>query len=108
MRLIALMAANDLRRRRRDRSALITAFLAPFALAAIISLALGAGGEGLEAKIGVVDADESALSRELAGGSLPPPPGAVARSRAPSASSPSLRRTPRFGISTPSGWERQS
>ena len=72
MRLIAVMAANDLRRRLRDRSALITAFLAPFALAAIISLALGAGGESLDATIGVVDADGSPISRELTGGLLEP------------------------------------
>lgn len=76
MPLIAVMAANDLRRRLRDRSALITAFVAPFALAAIISLALGAGGEGLEAKIGLVDSDGSLISRELTSGLLnPPPPG---------------------------------
>ena len=74
MRLIAVMAANDLRRRLRDRSALITAFVAPFALAVIISLALGAGGEGLEATIGVVDADGSPTSRELAGRLLEPGP----------------------------------
>ena len=64
MPLIAVMAANDLRLRQRDRSALITAFVAPFALAALISLAVGPGGEGLEAKIGVVDADGSPISRE--------------------------------------------
>ena len=75
MRLILVMAGNDLRRRLRDRSALITAFLAPFALAAIISLALGAGGEGLAAKIGVVDADGSPISRELTGRLLDPPTG---------------------------------
>ena len=75
MPLIAVMAANDLRRRLRDRSALITAFVAPFALATIISLALGAGGEGLEAKIGVVDADGSPIARELTGGLLSPSAG---------------------------------
>jgi ABC-2 type transport system permease protein len=75
MRLIAVMAANDLRRRLRDRSALITAVVAPFALAAIISLALGATGQGLEARIGVVDADRSPPSRELAGRLLGPSAG---------------------------------
>ena len=72
MPLIAVMAANDLRRRLRDRSALITAFVAPFALATIISLALVAGEEGLEAKIGVVDADGSQVSRQMTGGLLDP------------------------------------
>jgi ABC-2 type transport system permease protein len=70
VRLVVVMAANDLRRRLRDRSAVITAFVAPFSLAAIISLALGAGEGGLEAEIGVVDADRSEVSRALAGGLL--------------------------------------
>ena len=72
MRLIVVMAANDLRRRLRDRSALVTAFLAPFVLAAIISIALGAGGEGLNARIGVVDADDSPMSQELTDSLLEP------------------------------------
>ena len=69
-RLVVVMAANDLRRRLRDRSALITAFVAPFVLAAIISVALGAGTGGFEAEIGVVDADGSEVSKALAGGLL--------------------------------------
>ncbi len=69
-RLVLVMAANDLRRRLRDRSALITAFVAPFVLAAIISLALGAGSGGLDAEIGVVDADGSEVSRSLVAGLL--------------------------------------
>ena len=69
-RLVLVMAANDLRRRLRDRSALITAFVAPFVLASIISVALGAAGGGLDAEIGVVDADRSEVSRALATGLL--------------------------------------
>ncbi|MDQ4070281.1 MAG: ABC transporter permease [Actinomycetota bacterium] len=65
MRLVLLMAGNDLRRRLRDRSALVTAFIAPFALASIISIALGGATGGFEATIGVVDADGSDVTRGL-------------------------------------------
>jgi ABC-2 type transport system permease protein len=67
MRLILVMAANDLRRRLRDRSALVTAFIAPFALAAIISVALGSATGGFDATIGVVDEDRSDSTRALTG-----------------------------------------
>ena len=70
MGLVLVMAGTDLRRRLRDRSALITGVVAPFALAAIVSVALGAGAEGFEAEIAVVDADGSDTSRALAGGLL--------------------------------------
>lgn len=43
MRVAVLVALRDLRGRLRDRSAWITAFAAPVALAAILSLAFGAG-----------------------------------------------------------------
>jgi ABC-2 type transport system permease protein len=65
--LVLVMAANDLRRRLRDRSAIITAVVAPLALASIISVALGGATAGFEATIGVVDADNSDASRSLVG-----------------------------------------
>lgn len=65
-RLVLVVAGNDLRRRLRDRSALVTAFVAPLALAAVISAALGSAA-AFEAEIGVVDADAGATSRDMAG-----------------------------------------
>lgn len=57
----ATIAANDLRRRLRDRSAIIQAFLAPVALALVISLAFG-GSAAVDVTIGLVDLDQSPLS----------------------------------------------
>lgn len=51
-----LLALKDLRQRMRDRSALILAFVAPFGIAAIISLALGGTGR-FHATFAVVDED---------------------------------------------------
>jgi ABC-2 type transport system permease protein len=61
LRAALLVAATDLRRRFRNRSFLIQAFVGPVALAGIISLAFGSGSE-FEATIGVVDADGSPLA----------------------------------------------
>ena len=60
MRAAALVAANDLRRRLRDRSAVVTAFVAPFALATIIGLAFGGGGTSSRAFVRVALAGEEA------------------------------------------------
>ncbi len=59
-----VIARKDLRQRLRDRSALIIAFVAPFALALIISSAFGGGfTDSFSATYAVVDADRSRLSR---------------------------------------------
>lgn len=55
------IAANDLRRRARDRSAIIQAIIAPVALALLISLAFG-GTAAVDVTIGLVDLDQSSLS----------------------------------------------
>lgn len=55
MRVAVLVALRDLRGRLRDRSAWVTAFAAPVALAAILSLAFGAG-EAPEVDIAVAAA----------------------------------------------------
>lgn len=60
-----LIAANDLRRRRRDRSALITAFVAPIALASIMGLAFGGPKGGAFVRIAVADDDRTPTSRAL-------------------------------------------
>ncbi|HWH31107.1 MAG TPA: ABC transporter permease [Egibacteraceae bacterium] len=72
LRISGLVALRDLRGRLRDRSALVTAFLAPVALAAILSLAFGAG-ELPEIRVAVApvagttqDAEAAALLRALA------------------------------------------
>lgn len=59
MRVAVLVALRDLRGRLRDRSAWITAFAAPVALAAILSLAFGAG-EAPEVDIAVAAASSVA------------------------------------------------
>jgi len=59
-----LVAATDLRRRIRNRSALITAFVAPLALAVVFGVLVGGAGSG-GFRIGVVDADGSAMARSM-------------------------------------------
>lgn len=67
LRGAALVAAVDLKRRLRNRSLLVQAFLGPIALATIISLAFGSG-MSIDAKVGVVDEDGSAPTRAFAEG----------------------------------------
>ncbi len=62
-----LIAAVDLRRRFRNRSFLIQAIGGPLALATIISLAFGSS-EGVDATIGVVDADGSPVASQFVEG----------------------------------------
>jgi ABC-2 type transport system permease protein len=62
-----LIAEVDLRRRFRNRSFLIQAIGGPLALAAIISLAFG-GGDDIDATIGLVDEDGSAVASQFVEG----------------------------------------
>ena len=62
-----VIAAVDLRRRFRNRSFLIQAIGGPLALATIISLAFGTG-DGVDATIGVVDADRSPVAAQFVEG----------------------------------------
>jgi ABC-2 type transport system permease protein len=57
MRAALLIAARDLVSRLRDRSALVIGFVAPVALALIISFATGGGGDAFHADVAVVDED---------------------------------------------------
>ena len=71
-----LVAATELRRRLRDRSALMTAFVAPFALAAIMGIAFGGGSRQVFVRVGVADeeatpASRAAISSALAVAALP-------------------------------------
>ncbi len=64
MRAALDIAIRDLRARLRDRSALITAFIAPIGLAVILSLALGSTDE-ISITIGLVDLDEGQLGEGI-------------------------------------------
>lgn len=59
-----LIARKDLLQRIRDRTAFILGVVAPAALAAILSLALG-GAEELEIELVVVNQDEGAIARDF-------------------------------------------
>jgi ABC-2 type transport system permease protein len=54
-----LIAANDLRRRLRDRSVIVTVFLAPVALATIVGLAFGGSGSEPPTGIRIAVADHA-------------------------------------------------
>lgn len=66
-RVAALIAANDLRIRLRDRTAIIMGVVTPLVLAGLIGLTFG-GGISFSATIAVVDADGSALSKGVVEG----------------------------------------
>jgi ABC-2 type transport system permease protein len=62
------VAGLQLRRRLRNRSALLQGVVAPVVLALIVSAAFGGGGATFATTIGVVDADDSDLASGLAAG----------------------------------------
>lgn len=64
-----LVTANDLRRRIRNRSALVTAFIGPLVMGVVFSVLIG-GADSTTFHVGVVDADRSPVARELAGGAV--------------------------------------
>lgn len=72
-RAARVIAANDLRRRLRDRTFYVQGIIAPIVMAAIIGFAFG-GGFSLAATVGLVDADGSDLSRQLVAGMTAPGP----------------------------------
>ena len=72
IRAVRLVAATDILRRFRNRSALITAFAGPLAFAVVFSVLVG-GATSPSFTIGIVDADGSALSGALTSGLLEPP-----------------------------------
>jgi ABC-2 type transport system permease protein len=61
---VALVARNDLLRRIRNRSAVITAFVGPVAFAVVFSILVG-GASSPTFEIGIVDLDGSEASTEL-------------------------------------------
>lgn len=67
-----LIALKDLRQRLRDRSALIVAFVAPFGIAAIISLALGNTGR-FHATFAVADEDGGPVAKAFIDNALGAP-----------------------------------
>lgn len=66
-----IVAALQMRRRIRDRSALLQGIVAPIVLAVIITTAFG-GGSSFSATIGVVDLDGGDLGAALVAGTLAP------------------------------------
>jgi ABC-2 type transport system permease protein len=64
LRAALLVAANDLRRRVRNRSFIIQAVVGPVALATVISAAFS-GGFGFDVEIGIVNEDRSELARAI-------------------------------------------
>jgi ABC-2 type transport system permease protein len=63
MRHALLVCIKDLRQRLRDRTAILTAIVAPLALTALMGFALGSsGGSGFAMRLGIADLDHSALS----------------------------------------------
>lgn len=64
LRLALVIAGHDLRRRLRNRSALVTAFIGPLSLAVVFSVLVG-GATGGGFDLGVVDLDGSASSAGL-------------------------------------------
>lgn len=69
MTLALLVARFDLLRRIRNRSALVTAFIGPMALAVVFSMLIG-GTESASFRIGIADADGSSTSRAIVDGLL--------------------------------------
>ncbi|MGN6635125.1 MAG: hypothetical protein ACTHJ6_06630, partial [Oryzihumus sp.] len=61
MPVALVIALKDLRQRLRDRAAVILGFVAPLAVAALISLAFG-GGDTFHADVAVVDHDTGPVS----------------------------------------------
>jgi ABC-2 type transport system permease protein len=70
----ATIAGLQLRRRLRDRSAILQGILAPILLAVIIAAAFGGGGS-IDASIGVADRDGGALGAALVGAGVLPDDG---------------------------------
>ena len=67
-RAALILAATDLRRRLRNRSFVIQAFVGPVVIAVIISLAFGTGASGFGATVGLVDADGSPAAQAFVTG----------------------------------------
>lgn len=68
IRALRAITAKDLRQRLRDKSFFLLGILTPLALAFVLNLVFGDLNEGeLEVRMGVVDADGTGVSAELAG-----------------------------------------
>lgn len=65
VRTALAVAAKDLRQRQRDHSTLITALLAPLALAVVMSVALGGFSNGVHAHLGIADESASAAGGQV-------------------------------------------
>lgn len=70
MRSALTIAAKDLRQRVRDRSAIILAVIAPFALAAVFSILMPSGGTGFHARYAIIDADGGPIAEAFISGPM--------------------------------------
>ncbi len=70
VRAVLTIALRDLRQRVRDRSAIILAVVAPFALAYLFSVMLPGGGGAFHTSYAVVDLDGGLVARSLVNGPL--------------------------------------
>ncbi len=64
-RRVLLLAQNEIVRRIRNRSAIVTAFIGPLAMAIIFSVLVG-GASNISLVVGVVDLDDSAATQAIA------------------------------------------
>lgn len=62
MRAALAIAAKDLRQRLRDRSAIVLAVIAPFALAAVFSVLIPRGGTAFTARYAIIDDDHGSIA----------------------------------------------
>ncbi|HUC05901.1 MAG TPA: ABC transporter permease, partial [Acidimicrobiales bacterium] len=69
--MIRVVAANELRRRLRDRSMLITCIVAPLALASILGFAFAGGTSGAPVRIGVAGASPALIAQASRADQLP-------------------------------------
>jgi ABC-2 type transport system permease protein len=70
LRAALVIAHKDLQRMVRDRSAIVIAVVAPFALAALFSTVLGGVEDGLDLRWGIVDLDRGPIATALRDGPL--------------------------------------
>jgi ABC-2 type transport system permease protein len=106
-----VIAAKDLRLRLRDRTALLTAFVAPIVIALIMSAALGGFDHGVHAHVAVVDADRGPVARAFFAALEAPalrPTLSVSRSTADAARSALRRRSVGAIITIPAGFSDQA
>src|SRR3990172_5311677 len=70
MRVALAIDAKDLRQRVRDRSAIVLAVIAPFALAAVFSVLMSSGGNEFTARYVIIDDDGGPIATAFIDGPM--------------------------------------